>query len=86
MEMLRVHAGKLRAMGYDNKLRLLRIEIEDGRTLEYTNISEKVWHDFKTASSPWSFYRDHVEEEFSSRNMSRKPGAGGQNPLDDLFK
>ncbi len=30
MEMMKVNAGKLRAIGYDTKTRALRVEMDDG--------------------------------------------------------
>lgn len=85
MDMLRTHSGKLRAIGYDAGKRLLRVELEDGSALEYVNVGESIWRNFKNASAQWSYYRDNIEEEFTAQRVSGKPAVAGKNPLDDLF-
>lgn len=86
MEMTRISAGKLRAIGFDTQTRTLRVELEDGSALEYSGISEDLWRRFRTSGSQWSFYRDNIEEEFVPKRVSAKPASGGKNPLDNLFK
>jgi hypothetical protein len=85
MDMISTHSGKLRAMGYDAARRVLRVELEDGSTLEYANVGESLWRNLKNASAQWSYYRDNIEEEFSASRVSGKPTSSGKNPLDDLF-
>lgn len=84
--MTKINAGKLRAIGYDSAKRILRVELDDGSVLEYAGVSESIWRNFKSAGSQWSYYRDNIEEEFTATRASAKPGKGGKNPLDDLFK
>jgi KTSC domain len=86
MEMIKVSAGKLSAIGFDAKTRALWVELNDGSTLEYANVSEDLWRRFKSAGAQWSFYRDNIEEELTAKRVSTKPSSGGKNPLDDLFK
>lgn len=86
MEMTKISAGKLRAIGYDTKTRTLRVALDNGNVLEYANVSEDLWRRFKHSSSQWSFYRDNIEEELTAKPASAKPASGGKNPLDDLFK
>lgn len=86
MEMTKVHAGKLRAIGYDAARRVLRVELEDGSALEYANVGASIWHALQTTSAQWSYYRDNIEEEFTARRVSTHSANGGKNPLDDLFK
>lgn len=85
MDMLRTHSGKLRAIGYDAGKRVLRVELEDGSALEYVNVGESIWRNFKNASTQWSYYRDNIEEEFTAQRASGNPTVAGKNPLDDLF-
>jgi len=85
MEMKRINAGKLRAIGYDPRERILRVEFDDGRALEYTGVGNEVWRRLSTSGSAWSYYRDNVEEEFSSRSAAAAPSKKS-NPLEDLFK
>ncbi len=84
MKMTNISAGKLRAIGYDAGTHTLHVKLDDGSLLEYTGIGDDLWRRFKSSGSPWSFYRDNIEEDFTPRRISAKP-AGGKNPLDDLF-
>ena len=84
MEMKRISSGKLRAIGYEPRERTLRVELADGSVIDYAGVGDEIWRRLSSSGSPWSYYRDNIEEEFSGRRSSAK----GQktNPLDDLFK
>ncbi len=83
--MKRLNAGKLRAAGYDARQRILRVEFDSGAQIEHTGVGEEVWRRLSTAASAWSYYRDNIEEEFSSRRVATEREKKA-NPLDDLFK
>jgi hypothetical protein len=68
MEMKRLSGGNLRAAGYDASHRTLMVELSSG-TFEYQGISADLWRRFSAASSPWSFYRDNIEEEFAGKRV-----------------
>ena len=68
MEMKKVTAANLRAIGYDDKRRVLVIEQAIG-TYEYANVSPEIWRRFSTASSLSSFFRDNIDEEFNKRRI-----------------
>ncbi len=84
MEMKRINAGKLRAIGYEPKSRTLRVELDDGRMLDYGGVGDEVWRRLQGSGSAWSYYRDNIEDEYACRPAasSDKPKA---NPLDGLF-
>lgn len=84
MEMTRINSGKLRAIGFDAKARVLQVQLDDGSTLQFSGVSEDLWRRFRSSGSAWSFYRDNIEEEFAMKRVSGKATAG-KNPLDDLF-
>jgi hypothetical protein len=84
MEMIKVSSGKLRAIGYDAKARILQVQLDDGSTLQYSGVSEDLWRRFRSSGAAWSFYRDNIEEEFAVKRVSGK-ATGDKNPLDDLF-
>lgn len=86
IEMIKVNAGKLRAIGYDAKLLTLRVVLEDGSALEYVGVRENIWRNLKSSGAQWSYYRDNIEEDFKANRVSSKPSALGKNPLDELFK
>lgn len=85
MEMKRINAGKLRAVGYDQRERILRVELDDGSAIDYSGVGQEVWRKLSTSASAWSYYRDNIEEEFSGR---RGMASTKQNrdALDALFK
>jgi hypothetical protein len=85
MEMKKINAGKLRAIGYDARARLLQVQLDDGSTLQYSGVSEDVWRRFSSSGAAWSFYRDNIEEEFTAERVSANAPAG-KNPLDELFR
>jgi KTSC domain len=85
MEMKKINSGKLRAIGYDARERLLQVQLDTGTTLQYSDVGEDLWRRFSSSGTAWSFYRDNIEEEFSARRISGSAPAG-KNPLDDLFK
>ena len=84
MEMKKVNSGKLRAIGYDSRNRILQVQLDDGSTLEYSGVSQGIWDRLRTSGAAWSFYRDNIEEEFTAKRVSGH-AAGEKNPLDDLF-
>jgi len=85
MEMTKVNAGKLRAMGYDTSKRALRVEFDNGSALQFENVGESIWRNFKNSGNQWSFYRDNIEEEYTGNPVSTRTASSGKNPLDDLF-
>ena len=84
MEMTKVNSGKLRAIGYDARDRVLQVQLDDGSTLQYSAVGEEVWRRLRSSGAAWSFYRDNIEEEFAVKRITGKTTAT-KNPLDDLF-
>ena len=68
MEMKRLTGGNLRAAGFDERTRRLVVELTAG-TFEYNGVTVDVWRRFSTASSPWSFFRDNIEEEYTGKRV-----------------
>ena len=68
MDMKRLSGGNLRAAGYDERNRKLVVELTSG-TYEYGGVTPEVWRRFSTASSPWSFFRDNIEEEYAAKRV-----------------
>ena len=84
MEMKKINSGRLRAIGYDARARLLQVELDDGIMLQYRSVGEEAWRILSNSGAAWSYYRDNIEEEFSAKHVSGKASAG-KNPLDELF-
>ena len=68
MEMKKLTGGNLRAAGYDDRRRTLVVELTSG-TFEYAGVSADVYRRMLSASSPWSFFRDNIEEEFPAKRV-----------------
>lgn len=84
MEMKKINSGKLRAIGYDARARLLQVQLDDGSMLQYSGVGEEAWRRLSSSGSAWSYYRDNIEEEFTAKRVSANTPAG-KNPLDELF-
>ena len=85
MDMKKINAGKLRAIGYDARERQLRVEFDDGSAIDYSGVGQEVWRRLSSSGAQWSFYRDNIEEEFTGRRGVARTHA--RNPaLDTLFK
>lgn len=69
MEMKRVNAGNLRAIGYDEPNRALRVELANGSLVEYSGVSSETWRRLSTSASMWSFFRDNIEENYAERRI-----------------
>ena len=85
MEMKRVNAGKLRAIGYDARERILRVELDDGTAIDYAGVGQEVWRKLSTSASAWSYYRDNIEEEFAGKR-GKAAVKHNRDALDALFK
>lgn len=84
MEMKKINSGKLRAIGYDARLRTLQVQLDNGDTLQYSGVGEDLWRRLSSSGAAWSFYRDNIEEEFTAKKVSAGAPAG-KNLLDELF-
>lgn len=85
MEMKKINAGKLRAIGYDPRERILRVELEDGTAIDYSGVGAETWRKLSGSASAWSYYRDNIEEEFTGRRGRVRPQEKSQ-ALEDFFK
>jgi hypothetical protein len=68
MEMKRLSGGNLRAAGHDDRRRVLVVELTSG-TFEYSGVTAETWRRMASASSPWSFFRDNIEEEYPAKRI-----------------
>ncbi|OWW18933.1 KTSC domain-containing protein [Noviherbaspirillum denitrificans] len=85
MEMKKINAGKLRAIGYDARQRILRVEFDDGSAIDYSGVGADVWSRLSTSGAAWSFYRDNIEEEYAGKRGRVLPKEKSS-ALEDLFK
>lgn len=76
MDMKRINSGKLQAIDYDVRERLLRVELEDGTLLEYCGVGTETLRSLCASGSAWSYYRYNIEGEFTARRVSARRIAG----------
>lgn len=69
MERKRVNASNIRSAGYDSRNRLLEIEFSNGSIIQYSGVSEEVYRRLMSDPSPGSYFRDNIEESFSSKRV-----------------
>ena len=84
MDMKNINSGRLRAIGYDARSRLLRVQLDDGSLLEYSGVGDEAWRRLASSGAAWSYYRDNIEDEFTAKRVSGA-AAAKNNPLDELF-
>ena len=85
MEMKKINSGRLRAIGYDARARLLQVQLDDGSTLQYGGVGEETWRSLSSSGAAWSYYRDNIEEEFTAARASGSTPVS-KNPLDEFFR
>lgn len=69
IEMKKVSSGKLRAIGYDAGARVLQVEFDDGRLMQFQSVGQELWRRLSSSSSMSSYFRDNIEDEFTSRRI-----------------
>ncbi len=69
MERKPIHSSQFKSAGYDPDKRILEIEFSTGSVLQFGGVSRQTADDFMRASSPQSFYRDRIEEEYTATKV-----------------
>jgi hypothetical protein len=71
MERKRVNSSRLRSVGYDEKSRVMEIEMSNGELWQYTGVYPEVYRRLMAAPNPTSFFDDKIAEEYSSKRVPR---------------
>lgn len=69
MDRNKVNSSSIRAVGYDERSRVLEVEFNDGRINQYTGVSPEVHRRLMSAPSIVSYFRDNVEESFPTKRL-----------------
>jgi hypothetical protein len=80
-----LRSGKLKAAGFDEKLRILEIEFINGDVFEYKSVSPEVFRQLMNAPSPSSFFEDKIEESFSGKRLGKAKKSSSGDSFDALF-
>jgi KTSC domain len=79
-------SSKLRAAGYDERLRVMEIEFTNGDVYEYKAVSPELYRQLMASPSPNSFFEDKIEESFSGKRIGKAGKGDASTAFDDLFK
>ena len=69
MERKRVNSSKVRSIGYDEKSRILEVEMSNGQVFQYSGVYPEVYRRFMAAPNPSAFFDDKIAEEYSARRV-----------------
>jgi len=69
MEYKPIRRGGIKSAGYDRSARILEIEFDAGSVVQYSGVGDEIARRFMTSSSPMSYYKDVIDEEFSQKRI-----------------
>ena len=69
MERKRLNASNIRAVGYDERNRVLEVEFSSGSIVQYSGVSAEVHRRLMNSPSPGSYFHDNIEESFSAKRL-----------------
>jgi hypothetical protein len=64
-----ISRGGFKSAGYDRGARVLEIEFDNGSVIQYTAVGEEIARRFLSSTSPLSYYKDNIQEEFTIRRV-----------------
>ena len=79
-------SSKLRATGYDERLRVMEIEFVNGDVYEYKAVSPELYRQLMSSPSPNSFFEDKIEEALVGKRTGTASKTDAGAAFDDLFK
>ncbi|NMG74599.1 KTSC domain-containing protein [Aromatoleum diolicum] len=65
-----IRRGGIRSAGYDRGSRILEIEFDTGKVIQHSGVGDEIARRFLSSGSPVSYYRDNIEDEFTSKRVS----------------
>ncbi|GAB2877202.1 hypothetical protein GCM10027046_01290 [Uliginosibacterium flavum] len=60
-----INRGGIKSAGYERSSRILEIEFSSGKVIQHTNVGEEIATRFLASSSPFGYYQDKIEEDYS---------------------
>lgn len=64
-----IRRGGIKSAGYDRGARVLEIAFDNGQVIQYSGMGEEIARRFLSSSSPGSYFKDTIEEEFTARRV-----------------
>jgi KTSC domain-containing protein len=69
MERKPIRRGGIKSAGYDRGNRILEIEFDTGSVLQHSGVGDEIARRFLESSSPMSYYKDVIEDEFTKKRV-----------------
>jgi len=69
MDRKKVNSSSIRSVGYDERNRILEVEFNDGRIMQYSGVSGELHRRLMNAPSMVSYFRDNIEESFAAKRV-----------------
>ena len=69
MDRKKINSSSIRSIGFDERNRVLEVEFNDGRIMQYSGVAPEVHRRLMSAPSPVSYFRDNIEESFSAKRI-----------------
>jgi hypothetical protein len=69
MDRKKVNSSSIRSVGYDERNRVLEVEFNDGRIMQYSGVSGELHRRLMNAPSMVSYFRDNIEESFAAKRV-----------------
>lgn len=64
MEMIPVRSSAIRAVGYDQATRRMRITFEQGDGYDFCGVPLHIYEGLMSASSKGAYYNDHIRDRY----------------------
>jgi hypothetical protein len=69
MDRKKVNSSSIRSVGYDERNRMLEVEFNDGRIVQYSGVSAELHRRLMSAPSMVSYFRDNIEESYPGKRI-----------------
>lgn len=89
MQRRRIQRGGIVSAGYDRDRRILQIEFDTHRIVNYEGVGQEIAERFLTSASPMSHFRDEIEGEYPSSEVGgagSTPATGKKKGVPDALK
>ena len=70
-----IRRSGIRSAAYDRRNRTVEVEFDSRRILRLRGVREEIAEGFLATSSPMSYYRDRIEEDFEGEEVSSRAEA-----------
>ncbi|QYY25462.1 KTSC domain-containing protein [Diaphorobacter sp. MNS-0] len=64
MEMIAVSSTAISAVGYDEKLGLMKITFQQGHTYDFCGVPRHIFEGLLRAASKGSYYNDYIKDRY----------------------